>query len=111
MTRDDHICSEIQVDGIEYHTGALLVTEVLDGGDSLKVGLLKIVLLDGKVFFVVKQFVAEKKYLGYYESKYVDTEFLFRNADTLADSKPLIMRGTETKFQFVLHHHISFDFS
>jgi hypothetical protein len=112
MTRDDHICSDIQVDGIKYQTGALLVTEVLDGGDSLKVGLLKIVLIkDGKVFFVVKQFVAEKKHLGYYESKHVDTEFLFRNADTLADSKPLIMRGTETKFQFVLHHHISFDFS
>jgi hypothetical protein len=111
MAGDDLVCKEIQVDGTKYQTGDLLVTEVLDGGDTVKVGVLKIILVkDGKVFFVVKQFVAKKENLGYYESRYVETDFLFKNSDTLADSKPLIMRGTETKFHFVLHHHISFDF-
>ena len=111
MTGDDHVCSEIQIDGLKYKNGDLVVTDILEGGDTLKVGLIKIILIkDGKVFFVVKQFVAEKENLGYYESKYLETDFVFRNADTLADSKPLVMRGTETKFHFVLHHHISFDF-
>ena len=110
MSRDDLICGEIQVNGNRYHNGDLLVTELIDGGNTVKVGLIKMILVkDGKVFFVVKEFVAKKDYLGFYESKYVNTEFLFTNSATLADFKPLIMRGTETRFFFVFHHHISFD--
>ena len=110
MTCDDLICGEIHVIGIRYHNGDLLVTELIDGGNTVKVGLIKMILVkDGKVFFVVKEFVAKKDYLGFYESKYVNTEFLFTNSATLADFKPLIMRGTETRFFFVFHHHISFD--
>ena len=75
-------------------------------------GLYHTILVRGKqVNFVITQYVAVKDNLGYFESKNVDVELLIKDSATLADSKPLIMRGTATKFQFVLHHHISFTHS
>ena len=86
------------------------MNEVLEGGEALKVGMIKTILVRGnKVCFVIKQYISVRDTLGYYESKNVDAEFLVKGSSTLADNKPLIMRGTVTKFQFVLHHHISFD--
>ena len=111
MDEEDLVCSEITVNGIKYQNGDLIVNEVIDGGDALKVGIVKTILVkSNQVFLVNKQYVAVRESLGYYESKYVDTEILVLAHSNLADIKPLIMRGTETKFQFVMHHYISFDY-
>ena len=112
MGEDDLVCSEISVNGIKYQNGDLIVNEVLEGGEVLKVGLIKTILVrSNKVFLLNKQFVAARDSLGFFESKHVDSETLIVDQSNLADFKPLIMRGTATKFQFVLHHYISFDHS
>ena len=111
MNDGDVVCDEIFVNGHKYQKGDLVVNQVLDGGDTLKIGVIKMILLRcNDVFFVNTQYVARKDKMGYFDSSYVDTEFLFSNSSTLADSKPLIMRGTLAKFVFVLHHHISFQY-
>ena len=110
MLEGDLVCSDIFVNSQNYQNGDLIVNEVLEGGEALKVGMIKTILVRGnKVCFVIKQYISVRDTLGYYESKNVDAEFLVKDSTTLADNKPLIMRGTVTKFQFVLHHHISFD--
>ena len=112
MGDDDLLCNEIIVNDQKYETGDLTVMEILNGGNALKVGLLKLILVrEAKVFFINKQYFAVKNYLGYYETNYVETEAVLKNSSTLADFKPLIMRGTPSKFLFVLHHHVSFDYS
>ena len=111
MNDEDLVCDDITINGMKYQKGELIVDEVLDGGDSLKVGLIKLILVRGDyVFFVVKEFVAVKDDLGFYESERVTSETSFIKSTSLADSKPLLKRGTPTKFQFVLHHFISFDY-
>ena len=112
MNAGDAVYEEIFVNGFKYQKGDLIVNQVLDGGDALKVGVIKMIMLRGsEVFFVNSQYIAKKDNLGFYESSYVDTEYLFSKSSSLADSKPLIMRGTLAKFVFVLHHHISFQYS
>ena len=111
MDEKDAVCEEVIVNGFKYHKGDLVVIKVLDGGDKLKVGIIKTILLKGSdIYFVNSQYVAKKDFLGYFESSEIDTEIVFSKSSSLADDKPLIMRGTLAKFVFVLHHHISFDY-
>lgn len=107
----DIVCEEIFVNGCSYKKGELVVNQVIDGGDALKVGVIKMILLKGsEVYFVNTQYLAKKDVLGFYESSHIDTEYMFTKSSSLADFKPLILRGTLAKFVFVLHHHISFDY-
>ena len=95
--------------GHNFKKGDVVVLEVIDGGDALKVGIVKMFLVKGgKVYFAVREYVARKTELGFFVTMHVSAETKFANK--LADTKPLIMRGTPTKFQFVLHHYISFDY-
>ena len=111
MDEKDAVCEEVIVNGFKYQKGDLVVIKVLDGGDKLKVGIIKTILLKGSdIYFVNSQYVAKKDFLGYFESSETDTEIIFSKSSSLADDKPLIMRGTLAKFVFVLHHHISFDY-
>ena len=111
MDEKDVVCEEVIVNGFKYHKGDLVVIKVLDGGDKLKVGIIKTILIKGSdIYFVNSQYVAKKDFLGYFESSEIDTEIVFSKSSSLADDKPLIMRGTLAKFVFVLHHHISFDY-
>ena len=111
MDEKDAVCEEVIVNGFKYQKGDLVVIKVLDGGDKLKVGIIKTILLKGSdIYFVSSQYVAKKDVLGYFESSETDTEIIFSKSSSLADDKPLIMRGTLAKFLFVLHHHISFDY-
>ena len=106
---DDTVCEEILVFGQKYKKGDVIVIEVFQGGDALKVGLVQMFLVRGeKVYFAVREYVSRKTELGFYVTMHVSAETKF--IATLADTKPLIMRGTTSKFQFVLHHHVSFDY-
>ena len=106
---DDTVCDEIVVWGQNFKKGDVVVLEVINGGDAMKVGIVKMFLVKGgKVYFAVREYVARKTELGFFVTMHVSAETKF--AAKLADTKPLIMRGTPSKFQFVLHHHISFDY-
>ena len=112
MDEKDLVCSDILIQGIKYQNGDLVVHEVAEGGDVLKVGVIKSILVkNNEVFFVNHQYEAVKDEFGIFESRNRDSEFALQAHSMLADMKPLIMRGTAVKFQFVLHHYISFDYS
>ena len=78
MGDEDAVCEEIFVNRYKYQKGDIFVNEVLDGGEALKVGVIKMILLRGsEVFFVNTQYVAKKDIIGFYESSHVETEYLF----------------------------------
>ena len=105
----DTVCSEIFIWDQNFKKGDVVVLEVLSGGEFLKVGFIKMFLIKGdKVYFAVREYVSRQTELGFYVTTHVTAETKF--VSKLVDNKPLIMRGTSVKFQFVLHHHISFDY-
>lgn len=58
MDEKDVVCEEVIVNGFKYHKGDLVVIKVLDGGDKLKVGIIKTILLKGSdIYFVNSQYV------------------------------------------------------
>ena len=86
-----------------------MVLKVTEGGEKLLIGLIEVILVrKTKVYLVVTRFVASKRDLGFFETESSDDELAYVEAKVLADFKPLIMRGTVSKFQFILHHNISF---
>ena len=98
--------------GVKYEKGSLLVIEVKEGGEFLVTGILRMILVRSKdVFMIVSKGLTKKTRLGYYESVEVIDEFAVVRASSLADYKPLILRGTREKFVVVLHHFISFSHS
>ena len=44
MDEKDAVCEEVIVNGFKYQKGDLVVIKVLDGGDKLKVGIIKTIL-------------------------------------------------------------------
>ena len=112
MCDSDLLCEEIILNGVKYEKGSLIVIEVKEGGEFLVTGILRMILVRSKdVFMIVSKGLTKKTRLGYYESVEVIDEFSVVRASSLADYKPLILRGTRDKFVFVLHHFISFSYS
>ena len=106
----DVVCSEIILNHHVYKKGELVVLALMDGENIIKVGLIDaIVVKESKVYLVTRRFTASRREIGYYETEKAETESTFTDAETLVDKKPLIMRGTVSKFHFVLHHHLSFN--
>ena len=108
MNNDDLVCDDVIFMEQKYQKNDLVVLQVLEDGDFLRVGLIvKIVIKRGHVFFVLRKFDAVKEKLGYYQSLPAVVEYSFAEAGSLVDPKPLIRHGTDLKFQFVLHHNVS----
>jgi hypothetical protein len=106
----DVVCREIETNNHKYKNGDVVVTKLVDGVLELEVGLIEaIVVKNNSVWFVTRKYLAARRPLGYFETEVVDTESTFIEAEKLVDKKPLIKHGTVTKFQFILHHHISFN--
>ena len=103
--------SEIMVNDCKYVNGDLLVIEVIDV-DNIIVGIVQTILIkNDKVYFVVLRYDASRNFLQYFESKQSDDPVsTYVKSDDLADFKPLIKRGSISRFEFVLHHRISFDY-
>lgn len=112
MSDDDLLTKEVTVDGQKYINGDLVVVKVEDC-DRLKVGLVQSILVKKKkVFLVCKVYSCARNWLQFFESiGDGDDVSLFVDSRSLADYKPLIKRGTTTKFQFVLHHRVSFSYN
>ena len=111
MDSKDLVCSEIVTSEQQYQKGDMVVVEVRENGDELKVGVIEtIVIKKEKVFLVLRTFLASKEYLGFFQSVSMAVEHCFTDVKSLADSKPLIRHGTDLRFQFVLHHNLSFDY-
>ena len=108
MSTRDLACSEIVSNNQKYRKNDLVVLEVIDGLEELKVGVIEaIVVKNNDVFLGMRTYLALKNSFGYYESVSMNVDLTFTKTKNLADFKPLVKHGTTMKFQFVLHHHIS----
>ena len=105
----DLVCKEVEYKSQMYRKGDLVIIKVLnDSSEDLEVGILQfIVVRDSEVYLVVRKYSTFKSYYGFYESDTDLGETAMVNIECLADYRPLVMRGTVLKFQFVLHHHVS----
>ena len=108
MAPSDVISDQIILKSQEYKTGDIIVIRAI-GKDELKVGVIQTILVKiNKVSFVSKTFDAARNKLNYFVTTSADPSPSFINPLHMADYKPLIRYGTDAKFKFYLHHHISF---
>ena len=109
MSDRDFLCKKLSYKGQIYTANDLVVLKVLNQG-SLRIGLVHtMVVRNDKVFFVVKEYEAKRCWLSYYEAELISDRYVQNDARALADYKPLINYGSQTKLYFCLHHHISHD--
>ena len=110
MTRNDAICKEVTINSQKYKNGDIVVLKAEDDV-SLVVGVIKTILVKpGKVFFVSRRYKAERNVFNFFVSKTCSSDLVFVNPmKQLSDFKPLVKYGTDKKFKFYLHHHISYD--
>ena len=103
-------CSEMVYQHQKYSKGDLVVMELIDGIEELKVGVVEaIVAKEDGVFLVLRTYEAVKHKLCYYESYIIGSDYVITDIRSLVDRKPLKKHGTDLKFQFVLHHYLSHD--
>ena len=98
----DIVCGEIITNHQLYKKGDIVVLEILQDDDSLKIGLIETIVVKGnKVVVVTRNHVAVRQALGYFETVTSENVSCFTEVDNIVDGKPLILHGTEKKFQFV----------
>lgn len=110
MREDDVLCSKIVVNCQEFKIGDIVVINATDR-DSLEVGVIQTILVKtGGVSFVSRKYETCRNKLNFFVSQCCSDEFYFIDPFQLADFKPLIRYGTDAKFRYYLHHHISFSY-
>ncbi len=101
----DQLSEKVVIKGTNYRAGYVVVTKVFTS-DIMQVGtILQIVLRKNSVSFLVKLSDAARNKFGFFETLPTNTLDLVQY-EKLADFKPLIKRGDNICFPFVLHHHI-----
>ena len=110
MGDEDLMMSTVTVNSQTYKNGDIIVLEMLDA-DNVKVGLVQSILVKrNKVYFVCKIYSCIRNWLQFFETRSCSEICSFIDSKDICDFKPLIKRGTVEKFQFVLHHRISFSY-
>ena len=108
MTEKDILCSEIVWNGHMYKNGNIVVTHI-DDENRITVGSIQCILVRSKsVFFVLLQATCSRSELNFFLSEKCENIPRFVKASDLRDFKPLIKYGTDLKFKFYLHHHVSY---
>ena len=106
----DLLCRSIEIKSRQYAAGKLVVLSRSDSL-SISVGLIKAVVVRGSIVnLIVLRYSAAKLPSGAFESGPAKSALEIIDMNSLQDSYPLCKRGTDNKFIFVLHHHISFSF-
>ena len=110
MKSSDLLCSEVIVNSQQYKNREVVVLKVHDS-DVVTVGVIQTILVrDAEVYLIVRKYEASRNRLNYFVTDTAAVDFSFVNVNHLADHKPLIKFGTEFKFKFYLHHHVSHSF-
>lgn len=101
----DIVSDRVKIKGTTYRAGHVLVTKAISC-DVLEVGTVhEIVLRENKVLFLLSLHHASRSFLGFFEALPCETVGIVQYED-LADFKPLIGRGKNACFPFVLHHNV-----
>ena len=95
----------VTVKNTSYKKGHIVVIGV-ESDDVLVIGqVLKVVVRDEQVLFLVSNYEAARTRFRFFEVNRMDKISLVPHS-SLADYKPLVAIGNEVSFKFVLHHHI-----
>jgi hypothetical protein len=102
----DLISDKVIIRGTHYRAGYVVVLKVYSA-DVLTVGtIIRVVLRKSSVHFLVHTSDAARTKLGFFESLPAGKVDLV-DYEQLADFKPLVKRGSNKCFPFILHHHVS----
>ena len=107
----DLVCSEIEFKCRKFKEGDLVI---LDRHDLLQmeVGLIKGFLVrKEEIFIIAKKCIADQNFLRVFESSFISSNLEMVNIVSLQDQYPLLKRGTDEKFVFLQHHHVSFSYN
>ena len=75
-------------------------------------GLIESILVkNNQVYFICKVYICTRNWLQYFESQSCNDQYKYVHYKKIADYKTLVKRGTTLKFEFVLHHRISFEYN
>ena len=61
------------------------------------------------VSFVLRKYSAARNLLNYFVTESRADDICFCDPKHLVDFKPLVKYGTDMKFKFYIHHHISYE--
>lgn len=101
----DQLSERVVIHGTTYRAGCVVITKVYSS-DVLEVGtVLKVLLRRSAVLFLVLLSEAARTKFGFFETLPLNKMDLVQY-EKLADFKPLVKRGDNTCFPFVLHHHV-----
>jgi hypothetical protein len=101
----DQLSNKVTVKGTNYLAGQILVTKAYSY-DELQVGtIIHVVLRKNTLMFLVHLSESVRNNMGFFEALPTNTVDLIQY-DMLADYKPLVKRGQNRCFPFVLHHHV-----
>jgi hypothetical protein len=101
----DQLSEKVIIRGTTYRTGYVIITKVYSC-DVLQVGtILQVIMRKNAVLFLILLSESVRNKLGFFESLLLDTVDLVQY-EKLADFKPIIKRGDNASFPFVLHHHV-----
>ena len=111
MGDTDMLVAEVNVPGQGYKTGDLVALKMTDC-DTMDAGLIESILVkNNQVYFICKVYICTRNWLQYFESQSCNDQYKYVHYKKIADYKPLVKRGTTLKFEFVLHHRISFEYN
>jgi len=100
----DVLTNKILVKNTKYRVGHLLVTRV-ESDNVLQVGsILKIVVRQGVIHFLVKRYECARARFRYFDCLPIDIGFV--KYSSIWDYKPLIRRSSGECPVFLLHHHL-----
>jgi hypothetical protein len=101
----DLVSDKVIIRGTHYRAGNVVVIKVYSA-DVLRVGtIIRVVLRKSTVYFLVHTTDAARNKLGFFESLPAGKVDLV-DYKQLADFKPLMKRGSNKCFSFILHHHV-----
>ncbi len=101
----DLLTDKIILKGTKYHRGHIVVTKVYSQ-DLLEVGEIhRIVVRHNDIHLIVSLYNAARNRFRFFESLPLNKVRLV-SYTKLADYKPLVKRGNNLCFPFVLHHHL-----
>jgi hypothetical protein len=102
---EDFLTDKVIAKGTSYSEGQILVIKA-HSADVLEVGLImKIVIRKDTLLFLVSVHDAARNRFRFFQSLPAEKVDIV-NFENLADYKPLVRRGDNICFPFILHHHI-----
>ena len=110
MERDDLACKSVTWRDRLYQTDDLVVLNRVDSF-ILSVSVIRSFVIKGKESFILVRRARMRQHsFKFFQSCFIDDVLVLVNIVQLQDTYPLFLRGNESSFYAIPHHHISFTY-